>query len=40
MLGTAGFFLVAGVILGLLAIGIIRIEKRLRGAAAPEARPA
>jgi uncharacterized membrane protein len=40
MLGTAGFFLAAGVILGLLAIGIIRIEKRLRGAAAPEARPA
>lgn len=30
MLGTAGFFLVAGAILGGLAFAIIRIEKRLR----------
>jgi len=30
MLGTAGFFLAAGVILGLLALAIIRIEKRMR----------
>ncbi len=29
MLGTAGFFLAAGLILGLLAIAIIRIEKRM-----------
>lgn len=29
MLGTAGFFLVAGLILGLLALAIIRIEKRM-----------
>ena len=40
MLGTAGFFLAAAVILGLLAFVIIRIEKRLKpamaeGAAAP-----
>jgi uncharacterized membrane protein len=30
MLGTAGFFLAAGVILGLLAFAIIRIEKRMK----------
>jgi uncharacterized membrane protein len=30
MLGTAGFFLAAGVILGLLALAIIRIEKRMK----------
>lgn len=30
MLGTAGFFLAAGAILGLLAFAIIRIEKRMR----------
>jgi len=29
MLGTAGFFLVAGVLLGVMAFAIIRIEKRL-----------
>ncbi|MER2633912.1 MAG: DUF2157 domain-containing protein, partial [Rhizobiaceae bacterium] len=32
MLGTAGFFLAAGVALGLMAFLIIRIEKRLGGA--------
>jgi uncharacterized membrane protein len=30
MLGTAGFFLAAGVILGLLAFAIIRIERRMK----------
>ena len=30
MLGTAGFFLVAGLVVGLLAVAIIRIEKRMR----------
>lgn len=30
MLGTAGFFLAAGAILGLLAFAIIRIEKRMK----------
>ena len=30
MLGTAGFFLAAGLILGLLAFAIIRIEKRMK----------
>ena len=30
MLGTAGFFLAAGVILGLLALAIIRIERRMK----------
>jgi uncharacterized membrane protein len=30
MLGTAGFFLAAGIILGLLAFAIIRIEKRMK----------
>lgn len=30
MLGTAGFFLAAGFVLGLLAFAIIRIEKRMR----------
>ena len=30
MLGTAGFFLVAGVLLGVMALAIIRIEKRMR----------
>ncbi len=30
MLGTAGFFLAAAIILGLLAVVIIRIEKRMR----------
>lgn len=30
MLGTAGFFLAAGIILGLLALAIIRIEKRMQ----------
>jgi uncharacterized membrane protein len=30
MLGTAGFFLSAGVILGLLAVAIIRVEKRMK----------
>ena len=29
MLGTAGFFLVAGVLLGVTAFAIMRIEKRL-----------
>lgn len=29
MLGTAGFFLAAGVVLGLMAFAIIRVEKRL-----------
>lgn len=33
MLGTAGFFLVAAVILGVLAIVIIRVEKRMKPAA-------
>lgn len=32
MLGTAGFFLAAAVILGILAFAIIRVEKRLRPA--------
>jgi uncharacterized membrane protein len=32
MLGTAGFFLAAAVILGLLAVVIIRIEKRMKPA--------
>lgn len=36
MLGTAGFFLAAGVILGLLAFAIIRIEKRMREPPLPE----
>ena len=36
MLGTAGFFLAAGVILGLLAFAIIRIEKRLKEPRLPE----
>lgn len=36
MLGTAGFFLAAGVILGLLAFAIIRIEKKLTGQGARE----
>ena len=31
MLGTAGFFLAAAVILGILAFAIIRIEKRMKG---------
>ncbi len=30
MLGTAGFFLAAGLLLGLLALAIIRIEKRMK----------
>jgi len=30
MLGTAGFFLAAGVLLGVMALAIIRIEKRIR----------
>ena len=34
MLGTAGFFLVAGVLLGAMAFAIIRIEKRLADPAA------
>jgi uncharacterized membrane protein len=33
MLGTAGFFLAAAIILGLLAFVIIRIEKRMAGGA-------
>ena len=36
MLGTAGFFLAAGVILGLLAFAIIRIEKRMKEPRLPE----
>jgi uncharacterized membrane protein len=36
MLGTAGFFLAAAVILGMVAIAIIRIEKRLGRPAARE----
>ena len=36
MLGTAGFFLAAGVILGLLALAIIRIEKRMKEPRLPE----
>lgn len=36
MLGTAGFFLAAGVILGLLAFGIIRIEKRMNAPRLPQ----
>lgn len=36
MLGTAGFFLAAGVILGLLAFTVIRIEKRMRDTQAVE----
>ena len=30
MLGTAGFFLAAGILLAILAIVIIRIEKRMQ----------
>jgi uncharacterized membrane protein len=37
MLGTAGFFLVAAIILGIVAVAIIRIEKRLGRLAAREA---
>jgi uncharacterized membrane protein len=40
MLGTAGFFLAAGVILGLLALGIIRIEKRMARPAIQKGAPA
>ena len=40
MLGTAGFFLAAGVILGLLAFAIIRIEKRMKEPRLPEGAPA
>jgi uncharacterized membrane protein len=36
MLGTAGFFLVAAIILGIVAVAIIRIEKRLGRLAARE----
>jgi uncharacterized membrane protein len=36
MLGTAGFFLAAGVVLGLLAFAIIRIEKRMKEPRLPE----
>lgn len=36
MLGTAGFFLAAGVVLGLLAFAIIRIEKRMKAPRLPE----
>ncbi|MCX7304751.1 MAG: DUF2157 domain-containing protein [Hyphomicrobiales bacterium] len=36
MLGTAGFFLAAGVILGLLAFAIIRIEKRMKAPRLPQ----
>lgn len=36
MLGTAGFFLAAGVILGLLALAIIRVEKRMKEPRLPE----
>ena len=36
MLGTAGFFLAAGVILGLLALAIIRVEKRMKEPRIPE----
>lgn len=37
MLGTAGFFLAAAIILGGLAVAIIRIEKRMKTPAAAEA---
>ena len=37
MLGTAGFFLIAAIILGIVAVAIIRIEKRLGRSAAREA---
>jgi uncharacterized membrane protein len=40
MLGTAGFFLVAGVLLGVTALAIIRIEKRLSDPPALSARAA
>jgi uncharacterized membrane protein len=40
MLGTAGFFLAAGVILGLLALAIIRIEKRMKEPRLPQGAPA
>jgi len=40
MLGTAGFFLAAGLLLGLMAFAIIRIEKRLAGQDAREGVPA
>src|SRR5690606_12643125 len=36
MFGTAGFFLAAGVILGLLALAIIRVEKRMKEPRLPE----
>jgi len=36
MLGTAGFFLAAGIILGLLAFAILRIEKRMKGPRIPQ----
>jgi len=36
MLGTAGFFLAAGLVLGLLAFAILRIEKRMQGPRAPQ----
>jgi uncharacterized membrane protein len=39
MLGTAGFFLAAAVILGVLALVIIRIEKRMSGPALQGAAP-
>lgn len=35
MLGTAGFFLAAGVILAILAVAIIRIERRMKAPAFP-----
>ena len=40
MLGTAGFFLAAGAILGLFAFAIIRIEKRMAGPGTGEGAPA
>jgi uncharacterized membrane protein len=33
MLGTAGLFLASGVVLGVIAIVIIRVERRMRNAA-------
>ena len=36
MLDTAGFFLAAAVLLGLLAFVIIRVEKRMNVPEAPE----
>jgi uncharacterized membrane protein len=36
MLGTAGVFLASGLALGLVALVIIRVEKRMNDAAGPQ----